>query len=109
MVWSFYQSYDYSGYKQGNGDHTIFVKCRSNKITALIVYVDDIIIIGDDVERKASLKILWKEFEMKELGDLSLVLRWQNQKKELCYHNKSMYWFNNWFGMLGCKPANTPI
>ena len=38
------------GYSQGQGDHTIFFKhSQDGKISILIVYVDDIILIGDDV------------------------------------------------------------
>lgn len=81
------------GYKQINRDRTPFVKQRSKKIIALIVYVHDIIITRNDVEETASLKIqLPKEFETKELRQLIyfIGIRWQNQKKELCYHNRSM-------------------
>jgi hypothetical protein len=36
------------GYKQSNADHTMFYKRNMSKLTILIVYVDEIIIIGDD-------------------------------------------------------------
>ena len=36
------------GFQQSNSDHTFFLKHRSGKITTLIVYVDDMIITGDD-------------------------------------------------------------
>jgi hypothetical protein len=37
------------GFQQSNSDHTLFLKHKLGKVTALIVYVDDIIITGDDV------------------------------------------------------------
>ena len=37
-------------YYQSHSDHTLFVKQRSGKVTALIIYVDDMIITGDDSE-----------------------------------------------------------
>ena len=41
------------------------------KITILIVYVDDIILIGNDEAKIGQLKtLLAKEFEIKELGPL---------------------------------------
>ena len=36
------------GYNQCNGDHILFYLCSKNHITILTVYVDDIIITGDD-------------------------------------------------------------
>ncbi|KAI5352756.1 hypothetical protein L3X38_005648 [Prunus dulcis] len=47
------------GYKQSNFDHTLFLKHKENKIIALIVYVDDMIVTGDDPdERDAVNRIL---------------------------------------------------
>lgn len=37
------------GYKQSNGDHTLFIKhSTSGGVTALLVYVDDIIVTRND-------------------------------------------------------------
>ena len=59
------------GYSQCNGDHTIFYKYRGPHITILAVYVDDIVITGDDVEEIKWLKErLGKSFEVKDLGHL---------------------------------------
>ena len=56
------------GFQQSNSDHTLFLKHQVGKITALIVYVDDTIIIGDDVEEISKLQEqLSTEFEMKNL------------------------------------------
>jgi len=38
------------GFQQSNSDHTLFLKHRLGKVTTLIVYVDDMIVTGDDVE-----------------------------------------------------------
>ncbi|MCZ6919083.1 MAG: reverse transcriptase domain-containing protein, partial [Rickettsia endosymbiont of Ixodes persulcatus] len=35
------------GYNQSNSDHTLFLKCQLDNVTALIIYVDDIIITGN--------------------------------------------------------------
>ena len=32
------------GYKQSNSDHTLFIKHKEEKVTALIVYVDDMVL-----------------------------------------------------------------
>ena len=59
-------------FKQSQGDHTLFIKKSGNgKITILIVYVDDIIVTGDDLEEIEKLKKqLAKELEIKEMGKL---------------------------------------
>ena len=36
------------GYKQSNLDHTFFIKWKEKKIIVLIVYVDDMVLTGDD-------------------------------------------------------------
>jgi len=36
------------GYKQSNSDHTLFIKHNEGRVTALIVYVDDMVMTGDD-------------------------------------------------------------
>ena len=38
------------GFKQSNSDHTLFIKHKVENVTMLIVYVDDMIIIGNDDE-----------------------------------------------------------
>ena len=59
------------GYKQCNGDHTLFYLCSKNHITILAVYVDDIVITGDDTLKMVRLKAnLRREFEIKDLGQL---------------------------------------
>lgn len=65
MFTNFIKSIDY---KQGNSDHTLFLKHNEKQIITLIVYVDDMIVTGNDLEkRKALLEHLAPEFEMKDL------------------------------------------
>lgn len=54
------------GYSHSNVDHTIFTKRPNGKITILIVYVDDIVVTGDDINEINKLKVyLTKEFGIK--------------------------------------------
>lgn len=58
-----------AGYMQAQADHTLFIKHQGKKITTLIVYVDDIVITGnDDVEISSLKKKLSNEFKIKDLG-----------------------------------------
>ena len=65
------------GYKQSQGDHTLFVHhSATGGVTALLVHVDNIIVTGDDIEGMETLRgCLVKEFEIKELGRLKYFLR----------------------------------
>ena len=60
------------GYKQSQNDHTLFIKhSKSGGVTALLVYMDDIIVTGNDLkEREALICQLAKEFEIKNPGKL---------------------------------------
>ncbi|CAL8988819.1 unnamed protein product [Prunus brigantina] len=64
------------GYTQSNSDHTLFLKRDEGKLTALIVYVDDIIVTRNNAEEQLKLQTyLSQQFEMKDLGDLKYFLR----------------------------------
>jgi len=43
------------GYHQSNSDHTLFLKKQRGKITALIIFVDDMVVIGNDPEERKAL------------------------------------------------------
>jgi Reverse transcriptase (RNA-dependent DNA polymerase) len=63
------------GYQQTNVDHTMFIQRKDEKICILVVYVDDIVLIGNDsVEMKRLKASLVKEFEMKDLDELRYFL-----------------------------------
>ncbi|CAL9003921.1 unnamed protein product [Prunus brigantina] len=60
---------------ESNSDHTLFLKRHKGKLTYLIIYVDDMIVTGDDQAQMQNLqKYLASEFEMKSLGDLKYFL-----------------------------------
>lgn len=84
------------GYKQSQGDHTLFIiDSAAGGVTALIVYVDDIIVTGDDpVEKDSLTKKLAAEFEIKELGKLKYFLGIEvaQSEKGISFHGKSMLW-----------------
>ena len=44
------------GFQQSNSDHTLFLKCQQGKVTTLIVYVDDMIITGNDTKEVVKLQ-----------------------------------------------------
>src|SRR6266540_5801944 len=101
------------GYGQCNGDHTLFYRHLKGKITILAVYVDDIIITGDDKEEIARLKeCLSKAFEVKDLGRLKYFLGIEVARSAegiaLSQRKYTLDLLND-AGMLGCRTAPTPI
>lgn len=102
------------GYKQSQGNHTLFVKhSASEGVTTLLVYVDDSIVISDDEARRERLKkCLVKEFEIQELGKLKYFLgikvAHSLQEIFISQHKYIMDLLTD-SGKLGCKPAEPPI
>nr|ABA93730.1 retrotransposon protein, putative, unclassified [Oryza sativa Japonica Group] len=101
------------GYSQCNGDHTVFYKHRGTNITILAVYVDDIVITGDDVEEIRCLKErLGKAFEVKDLGPLRYFLGIEiarSSKGIVLSQRKYVLDLLTDTGMLGCRASTTPI
>lgn len=101
------------GFCQSNSDHTLFLKHRRGKVTTLIVYVNDMIITGDETEEIAKLqKQLATEFEMKNLGGLKYFLGIEvARSKQGIFLSQKKYILDLLcdVGMLDCKPADTPI
>uniref|UniRef100_A0A803MVW8 Reverse transcriptase Ty1/copia-type domain-containing protein n=1 Tax=Chenopodium quinoa TaxID=63459 RepID=A0A803MVW8_CHEQI len=98
------------GYKQSNSDHTLFLKRVKDRITCIIIYVDDMIITGNDEEEIADLK-LFREFE-KDLGNLKYFLGIEvlrSQQGIFIHQRKYILDLLAETGMLDCKPAETPI
>jgi Reverse transcriptase (RNA-dependent DNA polymerase) len=101
------------GFKQGDSDHTLFLKRHNGKITVLIIYVDDMIITGDDVIEIAKLEEqLAQEFEMKNLGGLKYFLGIEvARSKEGIVLSQRKYILDLLaeVGLLDCKPVDTPV
>ncbi|CAN1766567.1 Retrovirus-related Pol polyprotein from transposon TNT 1-94 [Linum perenne] len=102
------------GFCQSQADHTLFYK-RSieGKMVVLIVYVDYIVVTGDD---GAGIDLIKKqlatEFEVKDLGILRYFLGMEFARtKEGLFINQRKYVLDLLAetGMTGCKPAETPM
>ncbi|GKB88950.1 zf-CCHC domain-containing protein [Tanacetum coccineum] len=63
------------GFTQSLNDHSVFVKSFYNVFIALLVYVDDIIISGNDLNEIIMFKsLLSSKFQIKDLGKLKYFL-----------------------------------
>ncbi|RVW23360.1 Retrovirus-related Pol polyprotein from transposon RE1 [Vitis vinifera] len=95
-------------------DHTLFVKkSHAGKLAILIVYVDDIILSGNDMGELQNLKkYLSEEFEVKDLGNLKYFLGMEvarSRKGIVVSQRKYILDLLKETGMLGCKPIDTPM
>ncbi|RVX10421.1 Retrovirus-related Pol polyprotein from transposon TNT 1-94 [Vitis vinifera] len=102
------------GFIQCQADHTLFMKhSKEGEMTLFIVYVDDIIITRDDEEGIGNLKkLLAREFEIKDLGQLRYFLGMEvGRTKEgiLVTQRKHVLDLLQETGMLGCKPVDMPM
>ena len=83
------------------------------RVTTLLIYVDDIIVTGNDKKERQTLKqCLIKEFEIKELGMLKYFLRIKvAYSKQRIFISQQKYIKNlvKETRKLACKPASTPI
>nr|GFC92644.1 putative reverse transcriptase, RNA-dependent DNA polymerase [Tanacetum cinerariifolium] len=99
------------GFKQSNSDHTLFLKNRKNRVTCLIIYVDDMVITKNDEEEIKRLNEgLFVEFKLKDLGNLKYfigikVLR--SPKRIFICQKKYILDLLAEIGMINCKPADT--
>ena len=101
------------GYHQSNSDHTLFLKKQHGKITALIVYIDDMVVTGNDPdERKALQSHLSSEFKMKDLNHLKYFLGIEVSRSDkgiFLSPRKYALHFLQETSMSACQPADTLV
>ena len=101
------------GYQQSNSDHTIFLKKNWQLITCLIIYVDDMIVTGNDEKETVHLRHqLFQEFEMKDLGRLKYFLGievFRSKRGIFMSQRKYILDLLAETGLVDCKPVETPI
>ncbi|RVW18807.1 Retrovirus-related Pol polyprotein from transposon TNT 1-94 [Vitis vinifera] len=103
------------GFKRCEADHCCYVKSFDNSYIILLLYVDDMLIVGSDIEKINNLKKqLSKQFAMKDLGAAKQILGMRiirdkaNGTLKLSqseYVKKVLSRFN----MNEAKPVSTPL
>ena len=101
------------GYTQSNSKHTLFLKHNEKLVIILIVYVDDMIVTGNDpAKRKRLQEHLAREFEMKDFGELKYFLGIEVSKlNKGIFLSQRKYALDllNEAGMTACRPTSTPM
>ena len=91
----------------------MFIKKCAGKIVVLVVYVDDMIVTGNDVDKILNFKSrLAQEFKIKDLGSLRYFLRIEVARSDRCTFISQWKYILDLLeetGMLGCRPINSRI
>ncbi|WRX29369.1 Reverse transcriptase [Theobroma cacao] len=102
------------GFKQSNSDYSLFtMKTHSGDFIALLVYVDDILIASSSIQAENDVKgYLSSEFKLKDLGKVKYFLGLEIARSpegiSICQRKYALYLLEE-HGLLGTKPASTPI
>ncbi|GKD14502.1 ribonuclease H-like domain-containing protein, partial [Tanacetum coccineum] len=101
-----------NGFSQSKSDYYLYTKSDKGVFLTLLVCVDDIIITGNSVSEIEKFKVYLKsKFMIKDLGKLKYFLGIEvvDTEKGICL-NQRKYGLDllSEYGMLACKPANTP-
>ena len=84
-----------TGYSQSDADHSLFTWTQGSSITVVLVYVDDLLIAGNDLTIITNLKtFLADQFKLKDLEPLNtfLILRWHVLLLRFFFFNTNMFW-----------------
>jgi hypothetical protein len=100
------------GYSHSNVDYSLFTKTCNNKFTALLIYVDDIVLTGNDFSEIQLVKsFLNDKFKIKDLGQLRYFLGLEVARSTsgimLNQRNYTLELLSD-TGMLAAKPSLTP-
>jgi len=102
-----------NGFIQSSSDHSLFMKEVGFSFMALLVYVDDIILAGNNVNHMNEVKhFLNENFRIKDLGQLSFFLGLEvTRSRKGIYINQRKYALHILEnpGMLAAKPCYSPM
>jgi len=101
------------GCSHAHADHSLFIKAHNSEFTAIIVYVDDIVLTGNSLAEIERIKrILHTNFHIKDLGKLKYFLGIEvahsDKGNSLCQRKYCLDLLKD-SSMLGCKPSSTPM
>jgi len=103
------------GFKRSEFDHCLYFQQHDNNCVFLLLYVDDMLLIGPNLKMINGIKItLDKEFDMKDLGNARKILGMEierNRSNSCLFLHQSSYIMKilKKFGMHDCKPVSLPL
>ncbi|MDO8005633.1 reverse transcriptase domain-containing protein, partial [Candidatus Phytoplasma australasiaticum] len=101
------------GYTQSKADHSLFTKSSGQDFTAVLVYVDDLVLAGTSLTEINSLKhVLDDKFSIKDLGVLKYFLGMEVARSSkginLCQRKYALDLLSS-AGLLASKSVSTPM
>ena len=101
------------GFIQSHADHTLFTYRKADIFLSVLVYVDDLIVAGNNSQTCASFKSYLNDcFQLKDLGTLKYFLGIEAARNTfglfLCQRKYTLDILKD-AGLLGAKPAVTPM
>ena len=84
QIWS---SNQIIGFEQNLDEPCVYKRHQDDVVMFLVLYVDDILLIGNDVGVMSSVKVwLSSQFDMKDLGEANFILGiklWRDHKNKM--------------------------
>lgn len=100
-------------FMQSKADHSLFLWNKNGVYLALLVYVDDVILVGNDLQQIQRTKdLLHEAFTIKDLGELKYFLGIEVARMKdglVLSQRKYVLDILKDSGILGCKPSSFPI
>jgi hypothetical protein len=100
------------GFTKSEADANLYQIVVEGKILIIVLYVDDLILTGDEQLVHSCKEDVAKEFEMKDMGLLHYFLGleiWQQDGEIFVSQGKYAREILGKFHMEGCKPMDTPL
>jgi hypothetical protein len=101
------------GFRMSDADHSLYVRKSDEGIVVITIYVDDLIVGGDNEKEVEHVKCLLKQkFDMKDLGELKFFLGIEViRTPEGIWLLQRQYALDmlSKYGMVGCKPISVPL
>lgn len=102
-----------AGYQHSKAYYSLFIRSQDGKFTALLVYVDDVILAGNNLQDIEATKLfLRRHFKLKDLGQLKYFLGIevaQSNKRIALSQRKYALEILEDAGYLGANPASFPM
>ena len=98
---------------QSRVDCSLFTKSPPTGLTAILVYVDDLVVAGNDLDEIIGIKrLLDDRFKIKDIGNLKYFLAMevaQSKARNTLYHRKYTLDLLQDCWMIGAKLVSTPM
>jgi transposase InsO family protein len=102
-----------AGFKQSQADHSLFTRQSGSTILVVLVYVDDLLVTGNDLASIRQLQeFLSRNFQLKDLGKLKYFLGIEVARSRAgIFINQRKYILDilTDAGQSGCRPASSPM